>query len=100
MLHTVRQARDSPETGLAGVQHTHKDHHPSLDCPFPMARLSHFIMFILKLQGALSVRAPEADPFTVSFYKLDQKTNSHVRTWKEMYQTASDNLMGHQRENA
>ena len=51
MLHTVRQARDSPETGLAGVQHTHKDHHPSLDCPFPMARLSHFIMFILKLQA-------------------------------------------------
>lgn len=75
MLHTLRQARDSPETGLAGVQHTHKDHHPSLGYPFPMARLSHFIMFILKLQGALSIRAPEADPFTVSFYNLDQKTN-------------------------
>lgn len=61
----------------------------SLGYPFPMARLSHFIMFVLKLQGALSIRAQEVDPFTVSFYNLDQKTNwlSH-RTWKEMYQNS------------
>lgn len=47
----------------------------SLGYPFPMARLSHFIMFVLKLQGALSIRAQEVDPFTVSFYNLDQKAN-------------------------
>lgn len=75
MLPAIRQARDSPETALAGVERTHKDHCPSLGYPFPMARLSHFIVFVLKLQGALSIRAQEADPFTVSFYNLDQKTS-------------------------
>ena len=34
----------------------------SLSYPFPMARLSHFIMFVLKLQGALESEPKKWNP--------------------------------------